>query len=165
MTGRTSQTCIGSQWVRGLLGSSLSANKFHSVLHPHHKLNYFRNAGWPTDWITTAKKLVRDEFDRNYRFRDDIAVIIRGPEGPKEYRSAKNVFDNLPAFQPIEFGTFDELTRYLAASPEDVKNENLLQWWVEHKHVYPHLSRMALDYHTVPCESTLLCVLFQTILL
>jgi hAT family C-terminal dimerisation region len=40
--------------------------------------------------------------------------------------------------------------------PEDVKNEDVLHWWYEHKHVYPNLSRMALDYHTIPCKSLLL---------
>ncbi|KAG2741633.1 hypothetical protein P692DRAFT_201661077, partial [Suillus brevipes Sb2] len=24
------------------------------VLHPHHKLSYFRNAGWDLEWIQTA---------------------------------------------------------------------------------------------------------------
>ncbi|KAG2087278.1 uncharacterized protein F5147DRAFT_523764, partial [Suillus discolor] len=32
------------------------------VLHPRHKLVYFRNARWEDDWVTTAEKLVRDRF-------------------------------------------------------------------------------------------------------
>jgi hypothetical protein len=46
-----------------------------------------------------------------------------GPEDKEDTSSGKNMFDNLPAFRPIEIGTFDDLTRYLAESPEDVKNE------------------------------------------
>jgi hypothetical protein len=37
-----------------------------SVLHPHHKLNYFKNVKWEDDWIETARQLVRDEFDLSY---------------------------------------------------------------------------------------------------
>jgi hypothetical protein len=32
------------------------------VLHPRHKLTYFKAAGWQDDWIHTAEQLVRDEF-------------------------------------------------------------------------------------------------------
>ncbi len=28
------------------------------VLHPHHKLSYFKQAGWPADWINTAEDIV-----------------------------------------------------------------------------------------------------------
>ena len=40
------------------------------VLHPRHKLQYFRSAGWEAEWIETARKIVRDEFDRTYAFMD-----------------------------------------------------------------------------------------------
>ncbi|KAG2097505.1 uncharacterized protein F5147DRAFT_816504 [Suillus discolor] len=36
------------------------------VLHPRHKLQYFRMAQWDQDWIATAEQLVRNEFDLNY---------------------------------------------------------------------------------------------------
>ena len=38
-----------------------------SVLHPQHKLDYFSQAGWPSDWIETAENLVREEFERTYK--------------------------------------------------------------------------------------------------
>ena len=37
------------------------------VLHPQHKSDYFRRAGWSSDWIDTAESLVRDEFERSYK--------------------------------------------------------------------------------------------------
>jgi len=40
------------------------------VLHPRHKLQYFKNAGWEEAWITTARSIVRDEYDRTYAFMD-----------------------------------------------------------------------------------------------
>lgn len=40
------------------------------VLHPRHKLQYFKKAGWEDAWIKTARSIVRDEFDRTYAFMD-----------------------------------------------------------------------------------------------
>lgn len=42
----------------------------------------------------------------------------------------------------------DEIDRYLRAKRE--APENVLLWWVEHRAEYPRLSRMALDYLTIP---------------
>jgi hypothetical protein len=36
------------------------------VLHPAHKLQYFKNAEWEKDWIDVAEELVRQEFTSNY---------------------------------------------------------------------------------------------------
>ncbi|KAG1782401.1 hypothetical protein EV702DRAFT_920180, partial [Suillus placidus] len=36
------------------------------ILHPRHKLTYFKSTGWEQDWIRTAETLVRDEFERSY---------------------------------------------------------------------------------------------------
>ncbi|KAF8163031.1 hypothetical protein B0H34DRAFT_744625 [Crassisporium funariophilum] len=33
------------------------------VLHPHHKLQYFKTAGWEDNWIETARTIVCEEFD------------------------------------------------------------------------------------------------------
>ena len=34
---------------------------------------YFHRAGWPGDWIAAVRKLLQDEFDRSYHFREDVA--------------------------------------------------------------------------------------------
>jgi len=36
------------------------------VLHPRHKLHYFKNAGWPNEWIERAEEIVRTEFNQSY---------------------------------------------------------------------------------------------------
>jgi hypothetical protein len=47
------------------------------VLHPRHKLQYFKNAGWEEEWVETARNIVRDEFDRMYVFMDyDEEVVL-----------------------------------------------------------------------------------------
>jgi hypothetical protein len=42
------------------------------VLHPCHKLAYFRAAGWPQEWINTAEKLVCSEFKHSYASRCSV---------------------------------------------------------------------------------------------
>lgn len=39
------------------------------MLHPQHKLDYFRRARWLPEWIETAETLVRDEFNNSYKNR------------------------------------------------------------------------------------------------
>lgn len=36
------------------------------VLHPRHKLVYFKSTKWEQNWIDTAEALVREEFERSY---------------------------------------------------------------------------------------------------
>ena len=44
----------------------MQANKQHIVLHPSHKLEYFKSAGWSEEWRETAVEIVRNEFERSY---------------------------------------------------------------------------------------------------
>ena len=41
------------------------------VLHPRHKLDYFKSAKWDDEWFKTAKQIVRDEFERTYKDSGD----------------------------------------------------------------------------------------------
>jgi hypothetical protein len=60
-----------------------------------------------------------------------------------------NIFYNLPSLAPPKASDLrDELDRYLSTDPEDI--ENVLAWWHERRSSYPQLSRMALDYLTIP---------------
>ncbi len=40
-----------------------------SVLHPRHKLSYFKNTGQSDVWIQTARHVVRNEYNRSYKTR------------------------------------------------------------------------------------------------
>lgn len=40
------------------------------VLHPHHKLSYFKTAGWEQEWIEMAKDMVCDAFEWSYQQED-----------------------------------------------------------------------------------------------
>jgi hypothetical protein len=60
------------------------------VLHPRHKLTYFKNARWEDDWVTTAEKLVRDQFalyldsDATNVSQDNHSAMSETSESPSE---------------------------------------------------------------------------------
>jgi hypothetical protein len=59
------------------------------------------------------------------------------------------MFDNMPFLSVLKkTAAVDELTRYLA-SPTEATSDPLL-WWIEKRAVYPRLSRMALNYLSIP---------------
>jgi hypothetical protein len=123
-------------------------NGLHTVLHPRYKLDYFKKAGWLPEWIKTVEGLVCQTFDRFYASDGDTDRFTPKPakqSGPP----ASNMFDELPAFAiPKSFQADDELASYLRTETEFVKD--VLQWWHSKAHIYPRLSRMAVDHLTIP---------------
>ena len=65
------------------------------------------------------------------------------------HKKTKNIFDSLPTIcAPKATDLCDELDRYLSTDPEHTND--VLLWWAEQKAIYPCLSRMALDYLSIP---------------
>jgi hypothetical protein len=59
------------------------------------------------------------------------------------------MFDALPSLAaPTATDLRDELDRFLSTDPEYV--QDVLMWWFEKQDRYPRLSRMALDYLSIP---------------
>lgn len=61
-----------------------------------------------------------------------------------------NMFDEDPLDAPLPAKS--ELERYLETPPEKIKPDGALQWWYENQSMFPHLSRMAMNYLTIPGE-------------
>jgi hypothetical protein len=60
-----------------------------------------------------------------------------------------NIFDALPTVsRSKKVGLADEIARYLSVPTEATLDP--LVWWTERKDIYPRLSRMALDYLSIP---------------
>lgn len=146
------------------------------MLHPRHKLHYFKEAGWDAEWIKTAEGMLRTKYMRSYAPQagddDEDIEMLDVRMSPKkasvcshswsfdlsinfvrcDQASTTNMFDDLPALKaPKRSDLVDEITAYLATGPESVKD--VLKWWKEKKTTFPHLSRMALDYLTIPSVS------------
>ena len=131
---------------------------FHSsatVLHPCHKLAYFKSAGWSSEWIETAKELVTNAYNNSYatcaavetvantEVDDDLEHAVDKP------MVSKNIFDNLPCLaKPMPKLSHNELDTYLTMAIEDV--QDAIAWWLEHCATFPQLSHMAINYLTIP---------------
>jgi len=87
--------------------------------------------------MSTTKKIFLDEYEHLYCFRNKV-TLATGPEHVDEETPVeKNVFNSLPAFREVSYNKLDEVSCYLYTKIEDVKNEDLLRWWHEHRHVFP----------------------------
>lgn len=63
--------------------------------------------------------------------------------------TSTNIFYSLPSLAPPKPSELrDELDRYLGTDPESVGD--VIAWWHDRRNAYPELSRMALDYLTIP---------------
>lgn len=78
-----------------------------------------------------------------------IVRLFKILEQPPPQDKSDNIFDNLPLLSaPKKAELEDELTRYL--STPTVATKDPMLWWVEQKHMFPCLSRMALSYLSIP---------------
>ena len=69
------------------------------VLHPRHKLQYFRHAGWDTGWIQTAREIVEAEYEQDYE-NLDITKEASGTKVDKQPKKA-TVCAYLPSVSPL----------------------------------------------------------------
>lgn len=147
------------------LMNSSNVYRIAMVLHPRHKLAYFKKAHWEPQWIQTAESLVRNEFERSYASRADLAADeqVLGSdtensdvEVPRELAALNklsfSLFDNINAFMPPEAADLhSEIDRYLVDDVEQA--DDPVKWWHDRHAVYPVLSQMALDFLTIPPTS------------
>ncbi len=71
----------------------------------------------------------------------------------------RNQFDDLPVFRrraARTTGPDNEIKRYI--NSPTVVTKDPIQWWWDHRREYPRLSRMALNYLTIPGTSSMLLV-------
>jgi hypothetical protein len=144
------------------------------VLDPRHKLAYFTAAEWEAAWIAAAKAIVHAEYDRKYAPATTVSKPVSTvpvsfivehsvqcksnlakPEGA-------NLFDSLPQLRNLyAAATRNKLDIYLGSDPENVSDE--IGWWNNRRDHFPNLSRMALDYLTIPGRTAYVECLFSRI--
>ncbi|OJT01922.1 Zinc finger BED domain-containing protein RICESLEEPER 2, partial [Trametes pubescens] len=159
------------------LTDTSKAYRIAMVLHLRHKLTYFKSINWSEEWITTAHDIVKAEYKKHYEGRFQKKDLQEGhdnghahedgvdneDDGRKSSENTPNVhndvmddeaniFDSLASFKPpTKAQLSDKLVQYLNTDPEHT--EDVLQWWINHQVSYPNLSRMAIDYLTMPATS------------
>lgn len=85
--------------VHTITCSILILSFYDIVLNPRYKLQYFKQAKWPEDWINTAKDITRDEYERSYAHKavdseattDDVVIVANGVETTKSTAAAAKV--------------------------------------------------------------------------
>jgi hypothetical protein len=78
MTKQIIRKFSGSLWVcNSYLFNCKSIYYPLLVLHPRHKLQYFKHAGWQDDWIERAEEIVRTQFDLSYGSLDTSWATTR----------------------------------------------------------------------------------------
>jgi len=138
--------------------TKIITNALFSVLHPRHKLKYFKKCDWEAAWIDTAQRIVCDKFDQLYSSLDvagdgtdmqvdtdmvvshlSLLVLVCVDFLLKFFLpESMNIFDNLPDLAPSD--RRDELDCYLASDVENITDA--LMWWYERRAAFPCLSCM-----------------------
>lgn len=132
---------------------------------------------WEDDWVTLARNMIREEFDKRYANRSvhaekdkdggsgesgederaRAADEVRSPATTSSFlvtdlyacqQPVMNIFEALENEDIANNDVSNELTRYLSTDPERVKDA--LQWWNDCRASFPNLSRMVLDYLSIP---------------
>jgi hypothetical protein len=111
--------------------------------------------------MALALKILRDTYKAHYAglYIPGDDENDSGTESVVERTSSSktaslNVYDNLPSLTTFKnTAPTDELERYLREDIENIRIEDALKWWAGKQHVYPRLSRMAMDYLSIPGKS------------
>jgi len=138
------------------------------VLHPHHKLEYFRHVlGGQMDWwcSPTCSQhlwlilcfLSHSQLQGTYfwdwclwRWGMSGCFAVLSPSSCHQGGS-NNIFDNLPSLSKVKStDECNELDMYLTIGVEDIASGGALKWWHNHCSTYPCLLHIVLDYLTIP---------------
>ncbi|GJE97034.1 hypothetical protein PsYK624_132440, partial [Phanerochaete sordida] len=121
------------------------------MLHPKHKLEYFREQKWKTTWITAAEELLRQEWELHYKPKPD--------ENASASASQSQTTDNDP-FASLDTFTLDgdgDILDNWLQTPTTRSCNDPLGFWDQHRKaggIWEPLARMALDFLSAPAAST-----------
>jgi hypothetical protein len=121
------------------------------------------------EWIIAAVEITRDRFNEKYANVAPKTPVKQGDKYNKvtvhtyflcstdtsplqvTVNKSANIFDNLPSLSQFTSAPVDnELDVYLKTPIENVAIGDGIQWWFRNRHTFPCLSRMALDYLSIP---------------
>jgi hypothetical protein len=131
------------------------------VLHPRFKSSYFVKAKWPHEWITTAQKILKDEWTKNYKvaavtstsdtpvssffFCHLTVTKLNNQQAPSSKKDYFAELDDLMADVPAG----DTLDEWLASPPLATVTDPIA-WWLAMEAAGHPLSRMSLNFLSVP---------------
>jgi hypothetical protein len=155
-------TCINNAWSKldkYYNRTDRSRAYFGSVrMHPALNAAWFAE-NWKEDdqleWLESAEMQLRDHYDKYYR-DPGIHTPYPGPPSTADPTYEPDDFDDFlaPASFYAQAPVVDEYDRYRSLNPIRDAFRRPLDWWKDHLDEYPTISRMALDFFSIPAMST-----------
>ncbi|KAF4476180.1 putative AC transposase [Colletotrichum fructicola Nara gc5] len=117
------------------------------ILHPSLGISYLEavwDEGVQLEWVRDAKKGLRDYFDRWYRSEEESDDPTAVFEITLPFHEDSHFRQWVQSKRGCETSRQqDELETYLRQPPQPTGDP--IEWWRDHKSMYPLLSRLALD--------------------
>ena len=122
------------------------------------------------DYVTHDHARVVEEFYSFFRFYQGQAPVFPEPSPPRQSSTSKGMFRDIARFarggtssprssphaQPTEdTASNDEIALYTSQQFASMNQDdlNLLAWWRQHENMFPILSKMARDVHSIPVST------------
>ena len=117
------------------------------VLNPKRKWKYIERK-WPKSWHKKAKDMVKKVWEDEYWKETTPAPIIQQTLKPKN-----DFWAEMEAADALDFDLVDEYKQYCASPIINI--DDAIAWWLEptQQKTFPNLSKMALDYLSIPAMS------------
>lgn len=141
------------------------------ALHPAYRWAFFDSQWDRTDWVVTAKKLVQDVWEEEYKVREVERTAFEGPavKRRKFSRSKLGSYREQKRTRLSESSAPSASSQHTNSQSQDLSDEyqrwekdrqptgedveDPLQYWHERRRVYPRLAQMALDFLSVAAMS------------
>ncbi|QRV78870.1 hAT family dimerization protein [Ceratobasidium sp. AG-Ba] len=123
-----------------------------SILHPGMRLQYFEDRLLWGDTMDRGQNLLKKLFE-SYKLESDK---VRSEPPQSSHLRLKQTWSNRLlklATTSTSTALDDELSRFFGNVYAFQPGTNILQWWKEHEHDFPILSRNAQDYLGIPATS------------
>jgi hypothetical protein len=131
------------------------------ALHPAYQFEYFREKWWKReDWIKTAEKELTVYYDRFAAVTVATEHVDQAETSPSSSPTSDDEFDawghttdrpHRGKRRKVE--TEWEMWIKQVPSKDDMNVKNPLAWWVDRRHVWPVLSKLALNIFSTPAMS------------
>jgi hypothetical protein len=131
------------------------------ALHPAYQFEYFREKWWKREeWIKTAEKELTVHYDRFAAVTVATEHVDQAETSPSSSPTSDDEFDawghttdrpHRGKRRKVE--TEWEMWIKQVPSKDDMNVKNPLAWWVDRRHVWPVLSKLALNIFSTPAMS------------
>ena len=131
------------------------------ALHPAYQFEYFREKWWKReDWIKTAEKELTVYYDRFAAVTVATEHVDQAETSPSssptiddEFDAWGHTTDRPRRGKRRKVETEWEIWIKQVPSKDDMAVKNPLAWWVDRRHVWPILSKLALNIFSTPAMS------------